>query len=87
MRLMMASENILTIGEPTVRFEGEQLEFLMKIRRGEFEYDELMEHVDKLDARLKELFEKSKLPEVADATKLNQLYRYLIQVGKKVYSR
>ena len=85
MRLMMASENILTIGEPTVRFEGEQLDFLMKIRRGEFEYEELMEKVDELDKRLRALYDVSKLPQEANMTALDKLYRHLMEVGKNEF--
>ena len=81
MRLMMESKNILTLGEPIVRFEGEDLEFLMKIRRGEFAYEELMERVDKLDAELKILFDKSDLPEESDGVKLDKLYRHLMDIG------
>ncbi|MFA7219491.1 MAG: nucleotidyltransferase domain-containing protein [Synergistaceae bacterium] len=87
MRLMMASENILTIGEPTVRFEGEKLEFLMKIRRGEFEYEELMEHVDLLDKKLEDLHKKSTLPERVDEVRMDKLYRHLMKNGEKLYGK
>ena len=85
MRLMMASENILTTGEPTVRFEGEKLEYLMRIRNAELAYEELMERVDELDIRLKDLYLKSGLPEQSNPVKLNKLYRKIMEVGSEAF--
>jgi hypothetical protein len=81
-RLMMSCEHIFTHGEPLVRFEGEPLEFLRKIRRGEISYEKIMEFVEAKDATLKELYEKSTvIPQEVDMEKLDMFYKYLVGVG------
>ena len=74
MRLLISGENILTQGFPIVRFEGAQREYLMAIRRGEFEYDFLMEEVEKRMARLEELYKTSTIPHSVDMKKIEKLY-------------
>lgn len=55
----------------------------MQIRRGEMEYDELMENVDALDNWLLKLYNESKLPETSDSEKLESLYKYLMSLKFK----
>jgi uncharacterized protein len=76
-RLLMSGENILTKGFPLVRFEGEQRDYLMKIRAGEFKYEELMVEVEKRMARLEELYKTSTIPHSVDTKKIEALYREL----------
>lgn len=76
-RLLLSGENILLNGCPIVRFEGEQLEFLMKIRRAEFKYEYLMEKVDAKMAELEGLYKTSTILDDIDAIKTEALYRYL----------
>lgn len=78
MRLLISGENILTHGFPLVRFEGEQRDYLMSIRRGEFKYDELMEEVERRMAKLEELYETSSIPHSVNIPKIEKLYRELI---------
>jgi hypothetical protein len=75
MRLLFSGKNILSKGEPIIRFEGEQLQYLRDIRAGKFEYNELMTRAEKEMAELKELKSSSSLPYSADMKKLNQLYQ------------
>jgi predicted nucleotidyltransferase len=77
MRLLMSGENILTHGFPLVRFEGEQREYLMKIRRGEFVYEDIMAEVEKRMAKLEELYKTSTIPHSVDVPKIEMLYREL----------
>jgi len=42
-RILMSAKNIVDNGEPIVRFQGKDLEFLRKIREGAFTYEELMD--------------------------------------------
>jgi len=77
MRLLISGENILRNGFPIVRFEGEQREYLMKIRRGEFQYEELMAEVEKRMAGLEELYKTSTIPHSVDVKKIEELYREL----------
>lgn len=81
-RLMMSAEHILTHGEPLVRFEGETLEYLMKIRRGEVDYEKIMADVEARDEKLKELYETSTvIPKEVNMDDLEALYKYLVGVG------
>jgi hypothetical protein len=74
-RLLMSGENILRYGFPLVRFEGEQRDYLMKIRAGEFKYEELMAEVEKRMAGLEELYKTSTIPHSVDTKKIEALYR------------
>ena len=77
MRLLISGENILTQGFPIVRFEGAQREYLMAIRRGEFEYEFLMEEVEKRMKDLEELYKTSNIPNSVNVKKIDELYREL----------
>jgi len=74
MRLLMSGENILKEGFPLVRFEGEQQKFLMSIRNGERDYDDLMNEVEKRMANLEELYRSSIIPHSVNVKKINRLY-------------
>lgn len=76
-RLLISGENILANGFPLVRFEGEQRDYLMKIRRGEFKYEELMAEVEKRMAKLEELYKTSTIPHFVNVNKIEELYREL----------
>ena len=76
-RLLLSGENILTNGFPLVRFEGEQRDYLMKIRSGEFKYEELMAEVEKRMANLEELYKTSTIPHSVNMNKIEELYREL----------
>lgn len=77
-RLMLSAENIIKNGEPIVRFTGETLAYLRKIREGVFSYDELME----LTTEKMNFIETNKhtcsLPESSDKKKINKIFQELI---------
>ena len=77
MRLLWSGENILKYGEPLVRFDGEQRDYLMSIRAGKFKYEELMAEVDIRMARLEELNKTSTIPHSVNIGKIEALYREL----------
>ena len=77
MRLLLSGVNILTHGYPIVRFEGEQREYLMKIRRGEIQYDVIMAEVESRMAELDKLYETSTIPYAVNTKRIDQLYRDL----------
>jgi len=83
MRLMLSSKHILTEGYPIVRFEGETKDLLMNIKKGELEYAEIMEMVDKLQTELEVLLEKTSIPDEVDFKKLNTLYTHLNEVAER----
>jgi uncharacterized protein len=82
-RLLMSSENILVNCEPLVRVSGEDKEHLMKIRRGEFTYEEIMRDVEEREIKLKKLYETSSIPEDVDMDKLNMLFKKLMDIGEE----
>ena len=77
-RLLMSGENILRNGEPTVRFEGEKLDYLMNIRRGELDYEDIMADVQKRMALLEALKEESTIPESVDNNEIERLYKHIL---------
>jgi hypothetical protein len=56
-----------------VIIERPDREFLLKIKAGAFEYDELLAMVDEKLDRINELFQQSDLPEAPDEQKTNEL--------------
>ena len=58
-------------GEPIVRFEGEKLETLLSIRRGEWTFDEIMAHAEKIQAEIES--GKGRLPVESDKAKIDGL--------------
>ena len=79
LRLLMSGESILRNGKPIVRFEGEQREYLMSIRRGELKYEEIIEEVEKRMKLLQELLKESTIPEDVDTDKIEELYKYVLK--------
>lgn len=65
-RLLMSGESILENGYPIVRFEGEKLDFLKKVRAGEFDYDELIKMAEEETENLKSLHKRCNLPDEPD---------------------
>jgi len=73
-RLLLSGENILKHGVPLVRFEGEQLQTLLDIRNGKYQYDELIQIVDARYTELRETLKISQLPETADRAAIDRLF-------------
>lgn len=73
-RLLWSAENIALKGEPIVRFEGDKLETLRKIRAGEMTYEQILELSDELEKSMKIAFDNSDLPERVDLKKVEELY-------------
>lgn len=84
-RLLFSGLNILKNGEPIVRFSGDQLKFLMDIRKGNIrDYDFLMDKVESLVAEMEAESVHSSLPEHIDAEKVNGLY---MEVAESAWNR
>ena len=71
-RLLHMAEEIATQGVFSVRRTDDR-DFLLSIRRGDFEYDDLVTQAENKIARIDELFEKSRLPAKPDRAKINQV--------------
>ena len=65
-RLLISGESILKNGFPIVRFEGDQLSFLMDVRNGKFLYQELMDLVEQRVNSLEKIRKQSDLIETPD---------------------
>jgi len=78
LRTLLCSENILKHGEPLVRFEGEQLEYLRNIRAGRFVYKDIISDVEQRMCALEELFKKTALPENPDLQTINDCYMNML---------
>jgi hypothetical protein len=74
----LLSENIARDGCPIIRFEGDQLDFLRKVRVGEFEYEWLLSYVEDKLEEVKSLFETSSLPDGINTKKISKLYHDLV---------
>lgn len=70
-RLLNMAEEIAIYHE--VRVHRDDREFLLKIRNGEFEFDELMHMVEEKMKRIKLLYQQSALPEQPDINKAEAL--------------
>jgi hypothetical protein len=79
-RLLNMAEEISLTGQVVVHREDR--EFLLKIRAGTFEFDELMAMVDEKMERIKELYAKSSLPELPDVRKAEDI---LIGIRERFY--
>ena len=58
-------------------------EFLLAIKQGKFEYDELLQKAEELKNELPYLYQSSGLPDEPDIKKINQL---LIKIREQIYS-
>jgi hypothetical protein len=79
MRLLWSGENLLKYGEPIVRFSGEKLEDLRKIRAGNLPYEEIMAKVEAKMEELKAVEASSPLPKTVNLDKINELYLGIVK--------
>lgn len=81
-RLLWSSENVLRNGEPIIRFEGEQKDFLMRIRKGEMHYEELMAMIEPKMDELKTLCENTTaVPHHVDEHAINKLFLEIVKTN------
>lgn len=81
-RLLISAKNILVNGEPVVRFadDSDDRKFLMKVRNGEFKYEELMPRVEAGMVELEELYKTSKVQHSVDQNKIDELFLELVNM-------
>ncbi|MDR1859721.1 MAG: nucleotidyltransferase domain-containing protein [Bacteroidales bacterium] len=82
-RLLAMAEEIATEQRINV-FREHDREFLLKIRRGEFLYDELLDMANEKLTQIELLFEKSSLPETPDVAAINTL---LVEIRENIYKQ
>ena len=81
-RLLQMAEEIALTGE--IRVRRDNREFLLQIRRGEYDYAELIAEADKLVTRVEAAFASSALPPAPDATAAEATLR---RVRQQFYAR
>ena len=70
-RLLFSGESIVKNGCPFVRFEGEQLQTLLSIRRGEWKFSDIIAHAEAIQARI--IDGKDRLPADCDREAVGDL--------------
>jgi len=77
-RLLISGEHILTQGSPIVRFEGDHLKYLMQIRSGELEYEDIMSEVERRMVEFRRIYDESNvIPNEVNRKDIEALYREL----------
>ncbi|MCF6313402.1 MAG: nucleotidyltransferase domain-containing protein [Verrucomicrobiales bacterium] len=84
-RLLLSGEAILEKGAPKVRFEGEERDFLMSIRKGAFAYQDLLDQAEARIEKLAQLCEKCDLPQVVDRVKAEALLKRITAKWEQAY--
>ncbi len=78
LRLLWSGINILEKGAPIIRFDQTRHEMLMDVRKGRYQWEEIMKHVDEADKKL--LSVGANVPQNVDKQKIDDLYRQIIQM-------
>lgn len=74
-RLLNVAKEIGIEGRLHVRRPPEEIEKLMKIRKGEYEFDDLLREAEEMISELDEIYEKSNLPERVNENLIRQVKR------------
>jgi len=80
-RLMFLSESIIEKGEPIIRFSGDTLAFLRKIRENAFSYEYLLSFAEEKMAKIDSLRASCTLPEKVDEVFVDNLYRTILEMS------
>lgn len=81
MRLLRMAEEIATTGQIQVRRDDR--EYLLDIKNGKFEYDDLLSEAEAIQQKLAILFEESNLPDAPNMYAVNNL---LIDIRQRFYA-
>lgn len=74
-RLLLAAESILQRGEVRVRFDGEDREFLLRVRAGAFGYRDLVDRAEQKVQELEAAQRRCSLPQAPDEVEVDALLR------------
>ena len=81
-RLLNVALEIAELGILNVRRSPKEVEKLLKIRKGIYDYDDLIDDANKMISKLDKAFNKSHLPDQVDSKYANKL---LLDIRKKRY--
>lgn len=79
-RLLTMAKEIASDGK--INVHRDDREFLLNIKQGKYEYDDLLERAEQMKAELNALYKKANLPEEPDMDEVNKL---LITIRKTYY--
>jgi len=79
-RLLHSGINILVNGEPIIRFQGQEKDFLLNIRNAKYTYKYLVEYAETKMKELDELYRISQIQHSVDIDKIDNLYLELIHM-------
>lgn len=77
-RLVTMAEEILTTGEVHINRQGIDADLLLKVRNGEWTYEQVVEWANRKDKELEDLYEKSSLPYSPNIEKINALSKSIL---------
>jgi len=77
LRLLLSGRSILQTGVPIVRFSANDLQLLMDIRAGKFNFDQIMEIANGVMADCERLKSSTNLPDMCDKEAATSLLRDL----------
>ena len=80
-RLILSGKHILSHGEPIVRFDGSDLQYLRDVKDGKIPYETLMADIDIQMKDLEDVYNKSTLPWGSDIKKVDRLFKELTNEG------
>jgi uncharacterized protein len=86
-RLLLSAEHIFREGEPRVRFGGEELQFLLAIRAGDYAYDSLIAMAEEKVILLTELRDRSALPDAPDLHAIGNLLAEITDLWESHHAR
>ncbi|MEM9834277.1 MAG: nucleotidyltransferase, partial [Bacteroidota bacterium] len=79
-RLLEMAEEV--VREGTINVRRADREFLLSIKRGEFEYDDLVQQAEEKIAEIARIYQKSVLPKAPDLVEIEQV---LVGMRKELY--
>ena len=68
--------------EGTINVRRDDREFLLSIKRGEFEYEDLVQQAEAKIAEIAQIYKNSDLPKAPDMVKIEQS---LVEMRKELY--
>jgi hypothetical protein len=78
LRILWSGINILERGFPIIQFDDKRHQMLMDVRRGRYEWDEIMKHVEEADLKLRDM--TVNVPKDVDRNRIDELYRKIIKM-------
>ncbi|CEH29984.1 hypothetical protein AM501_19420 [Aneurinibacillus migulanus] len=77
--IRLLTTGIEVLEQQTIQvYRSEDRDFLLSLRNGDYEWDEVFKMIDELELKLQQAFKYTKLPKVTDWNKINNLYKEIM---------